>query len=164
MSRKMPRELASTFYSIHCNSDAFLRITLRYSRRFRVQGRTMLRGRHLSRVHWQGRAWIRAMKVPERKLASLFTFAQPGDTDVGENWTFWCLYSLRRSIAHLLRCPFDSTAGQASSGTNVLSIADATAPRTGRQSQLRLYLGQTPLSKREFTVQKLNGLNGFVGG
>ena len=28
----------------------------------------------------------------------LFTFAQPGDTDVGENRTFWCLYSLRRSI------------------------------------------------------------------
>jgi hypothetical protein len=31
-------------------------------------------------------------------MGFLFTYAQPGDTDVGEDWTFWCLYSFRRSI------------------------------------------------------------------
>ena len=28
----------------------------------------------------------------------LFTFAQPGDADAGNNRTFWCLYNVRRSI------------------------------------------------------------------
>ena len=29
----------------------------------------------------------------------LLTFAQPGNTDVGKNRTFWCLYNLRTSIS-----------------------------------------------------------------
>ena len=37
-----------------------------------------------------------------RESRILFTFAQPGDTDVGENWTFWCLYNVRRSIKPLV--------------------------------------------------------------